>query len=113
MTVGPGRLVRRPGAEGRDQGPSRLGRRPEAEGRDRAAAVAGRRESESAGPEAGAEGRDQKSLGIEVVMGGPHGCQTRMVWQGLKNIGRCEAQLELARWQLQSLLVRIKSCDGP
>ena len=58
-------------------GPGRLGRRPEAEGHDHAAAVAGRRESESAGPEAGAEGRDHGSRGIEVAMGGAYGCQTR------------------------------------
>ena len=63
-------------------GPSRLGRRPEAEGRDHAAAVADRRKSESAGPEAGAEGRDQESRGIDVAMGGAYGCQTRIVWQG-------------------------------
>ena len=57
-------------------GPSRLSQRLEAEGLDHAAAVAGRRESESAGPEAGAEGRDQESRGIEVAMGGDTGAKT-------------------------------------
>ena len=58
-------------------GPGRLGRRPRAEGRE-----SRDRESESAGPEAGAEGRDQECRGIEVAKGGAYGCQTRIVWQG-------------------------------
>ena len=55
-------------------GPGRLGRRPGAEGRDR--------ESESAGPEAGAEGRDLESRGREVAMGGDTGAKTWVLWQG-------------------------------
>jgi hypothetical protein len=61
-------------------GPGRLGRRPGAEGRDR--------ESESAGPEAGAEGRDQESGGIEVAMGGDKGAKNMSVVAGVENIGR-------------------------
>jgi len=85
-------------------GPGRLGRRPGAEGRDR--------ESESAGPEAGAEGRDQESRRIEVAMGGDTGAKTGWCGRGRK-YWQMEARLGMRGGSCRALLVRIRNSMVP